>query len=174
MAEVLTEVRIVGLIPSKNSVAIFLGNETKMFSIHVDHIVGTNIALLLRGEKRKRPLTHDLINLIFQAFTIRVTKIIINDFKDETYFARLVLQAENEIQRKIVEIDARPSDCMAIAVETKTPLHVSAKVWDNVADSSDLFEEMKQNFEEGGMVDELGDFGQEEQGDEEDDTKERD
>jgi uncharacterized protein len=148
MSEALTEVRIMGLIPSNNGVAVFLGNEEKTFSIHVDHGVGTNIALLLKGEKRQRPLTHDLINLIFQAFTITVVKIIINDLKEDTYFARLVLRAENEIHRKLAEIDARPSDCLAIALETQTPIYVSAKVWDQVADVSDVFDEMKKKFDE--------------------------
>lgn len=150
MSEHTTEVRIMGLIPSNNGVAVFLGNEEKTFSIHVDHGVGTNIALLLRGEKRPRPLTHDLINHIFQAFQIRVMKIVINDLKDDTYYARLVLMAENEVHKKMVEIDARPSDCLAIALETKSAIHVADKVWGQVNDLSELFEEMKQKFEEQG------------------------
>jgi bifunctional DNase/RNase len=159
-----------GLIPSNNGVAVFLGNEEKTFSIHVDHGVGTNIALLLRGEKRQRPLTHDLINLIFQAFTISVVKIVINDLKDDTYFARLVLRAENEVHRKLAEIDARPSDCLAIALETQTPIYVSAKVWDQVSDITDVFEEMKKKFDEHGLDD------TDEGGDDEDEgeVKERD
>lgn len=155
MADVLTEIRILGLIPSNNGVAVFLGNEEKTFSIQVDHAMGTAIAFQLRGEKRQRPLTHDLINLIFQAFTIKVNKIIINDMKQDTYFARLILTAENEIHRKVVEIDARPSDCIAIAVETKTPLFVSAKVWDTVTDVGGLFEEMKDKFEQDGSLDDF-------------------
>jgi uncharacterized protein len=167
MADVLTEVRIVGLIPSSQGVTVFLGNEEKMFSIHVDHGVGTSIAMLLRGEKRPRPLTHDLIGLIFQAFTISVVKIVINDLKGETYFARLVLMAENEVHRKMAEIDARPSDCLAIALETESPIYVSAKVWDQVLDVSEVFEEMKLKFDQ--SVSEASEFEDEEEGEGEED-----
>jgi uncharacterized protein len=171
MSEALTEVRIMGLIPSNNGVAVFLGNEEKTFSIHVDHGVGTNIALLLKGEKRQRPLTHDLINLIFQAFTISVVKIVINDLKDDTYFARLVLRAENEVHRKLAEIDARPSDCLAIALETKTPIYVAAKVWDQVVDISDVFDEMKKKFNDMGSDEEVGEDQDEDEDEEEEENR---
>jgi bifunctional DNase/RNase len=108
MAEDLIEVKIVGLVPSNSGIAVFLGNGEKTFSIHVDHGVGTSIALLLKEQKRERPLTHDLIHLIFRAFNVSVERIVINDLRDDTYFARLTLKAENEVHRKITEIDARP------------------------------------------------------------------
>ncbi|MEM9445452.1 MAG: bifunctional nuclease family protein [Verrucomicrobiota bacterium] len=149
MADQLIPVRIVGLMPAEAGVAVFIGNETKTFSIHVDNGVGTAIALLLRGEKRERPLTHDLIRLIFQAFSISVERIVINDLKDDTYYARISLKAANEIHKKFTEIDARPSDCLAISLEMKRPIYVAQKVWDQVSDISPLLEKMKENLEEG-------------------------
>ena len=79
MSDGSTLVQILGLMPAANGMAVFLGNETKTFSIHVDHGVGTSIALLLKGEKRERPLTHDLIHLILQGFGITVDRVLIND-----------------------------------------------------------------------------------------------
>lgn len=156
MAGDLVEVRIMGLVPSNSGgIAVFLGNDKKTFSIHVDQGVGMIIALLLRGEKRERPLTHDLIKLMFQAFSVTVQKIVINDLKNETYYARITLIAKNEVHQKISEIDARPSDCLAIALETKTPIHVSSKVWNEVEDTTYILENMKQKFEDfGGFEDE--------------------
>jgi bifunctional DNase/RNase len=57
-----------------------------------------------------------------------------------TYFARLVLSAENESQlKKIIEIDARPSDCIAMATQQGAPIYVSLDVWDEVQDMTEAF-----------------------------------
>ena len=66
-----------------------------------------------------------------------VERVVINDFNDNIFFARLILCADNELhQRKIMEIDARPSDCLALAVRLKAPIYISRKVWDHVADEA--------------------------------------
>jgi len=148
MGDDVVEVTIRGLFPSNSGVAVFLGNEEKTFSIHVDHGIGTNIAMLLRGQKRERPLTHDLIDLIFQAFNITVQRIVINDLRNDTYFARLTLKAENEVHKKITEIDARPSDCLAIALEENQPILVASSVWNKVTDISDVLQEMKEKLQD--------------------------
>lgn len=153
MADDLIEVRIVGLVPSNNGIAVFLGNGEKTFSIHVDHGVGASIDLLLKEQRRERPLTHDLIHLIFRSFHISVERIVINDLRNDTYFARLTLKAENEIHRKIIEIDARPSDCVAIALEEKKPIYIAASVWNRVSDISSLLENLKSEDEPSDMDD---------------------
>jgi hypothetical protein len=58
----------------------------------------------------------------FQGFGISVERVIITDLKNSTYFARLILQQQNELARKIVELDARPSDCLALAAAQKKPI----------------------------------------------------
>ena len=57
---------------------------------------------------KERPLTHDLINRMFQGFGITVERVVITDLKNSTYFARLILQQQNELARKIVEIGRAP------------------------------------------------------------------
>jgi bifunctional DNase/RNase len=146
--DALHEVRIVGLVPSSSGIAVFLGNEEKTFSIHVDQGVGTNIAILLKGQRRERPLTHDLIGLIFQSFGITVERIVINDLRNDTYFARITLKARNEIHNKITEIDARPSDCLAIALQAGKPVYVAEKVWRQVVDLTKQLEQMKEKMEQ--------------------------
>ncbi|GAB4245678.1 MAG: hypothetical protein OHK005_11180 [Candidatus Methylacidiphilales bacterium] len=150
MGEALIPVRIVGLMPADSGVAVFLGNEEKTFSIQVEHGIGHTIAMLLRGDSRERPLTHDLIRMVFQAFHITVERIVINDLRNDTYFARLTLKSANEVHKIITEIDARPSDCIAIALETKKQIHVAKRVWDQVTDLSAYLDQMKKKFEEGG------------------------
>lgn len=153
----LIPVRVVGIMPASTGMAVFLGNEEKTFSLHVDQGVGMAIAILLKGEKRERPLTHDLISLFFTAFNIVVERVVINDLRNDTYFARLTLRAENEIHKKITEIDARPSDCIAIALESGKPILVSPSVWNQVTDISSLFQNPNKDFDvEGGPFDPMG------------------
>lgn len=142
------EVRVVGLVPSGSGIAVFLGNPEKTFSIHVDHAVGMTIAMLLRGHQRERPLTHDLIGLILKSFGISVERVLINDLRNDTYFARLTLKARNEVHNKISEIDARPSDCIAIALLHEKPIFVAEKVWSRVQDISEQLEQMKEKMQE--------------------------
>ena len=71
--------------------------------------VGAAITMFLRSTPKERPLTHDLIGHIFTGLGVRVERVIVNDLKNSTYFARLILHAENELGKKILEIDARPS-----------------------------------------------------------------
>lgn len=147
MADSLIPVRIVGIVPAGSGMAVFLGNDEKAFSLHIDQAVGMSIALLLKGEKRERPLTHDLIGLIFTAFNISVERIVINDLRNDTYFARLTLKADNEVHKKITEIDARPSDCLAISLETGKPIYISPTVWNQVTDITPLLDDMKNKYQ---------------------------
>ena len=72
--------------------------------------------MFIQDTQSERPLIHDLLENILRAFGAKIESVIINDLQRDTYFARLVLSAENESQQKeIIEIDARPSDCIAMA-----------------------------------------------------------
>src|SRR5215471_14339823 len=108
-------VQIRGILPANNGVALFIGNQEKVFVIQVEHNTGAVIGMALRGTPKDRPLTHDLIGHIFHGFGIVVERVVITELKNSTYYARLILKQENEIGSKIVELDARPSDCLAIA-----------------------------------------------------------
>jgi len=140
-------VQIYGVLPTESqSIAIFIGNSDKVFIINVDQTVGRAIAMSLQSQRSERPMTHELMGDIFTAFGIEVERVVINDLRSNTYYARLILKAENEVHKKIIEIDARPSDCLAIALQTKRPIFVSRAVWDEVEDNSDLLEKMKQGY----------------------------
>ena len=73
-------------------------------------------------------------------------RVVINDLKSETYFARLIVSAENELfEKKIVELDGRPSDCIALAIAQRAPIYVSRDVWDEVEDRSDVLRHLEEN-----------------------------
>jgi hypothetical protein len=132
-------VQIRGILPNTDSgCALFVGNDEKVFVINIEPQIGAVIGMFLSQTPQKRPLTHDLINRIFQGFGITVERVVITDLKNSTYFARLILQQQNEVARKIVELDARPSDCLAIAAAQKKPIFVTTSLFDQVEDMSEV------------------------------------
>ena len=87
------------------------------------------IALELSGIAPKRPLTHDLMKSVLNGFGARVQKILVSSLQDNTYYAKFYIQAgENEI----VEIDARPSDSIAMALKMDSPIYVSEELRDSL------------------------------------------
>ena len=143
------QVQVKGVLPTTNGCAVFVGNEEKTFVIYVDHSVGAAITMFMRNTPKERPLTHDLIGHIFTGLGVRVERVVVNDLKNSTYFARLILRSENELGKKILEIDARPSDCIALAVMQKSPIFVANKVFGVVEDMSEVLKRMNEEGGEG-------------------------
>jgi hypothetical protein len=139
-------VKIRGILPAaNNSCAVFVGNDEKVFVIQVEHNMGMVIGMFLRDAPKERPLTHDLMGTVFTGFGIGVERVVITELRNSTYFARLILKQENELGKKIVEVDARPSDCIALATAHKRPIYVSANLFEQVEDMTGLLEQIKQN-----------------------------
>jgi bifunctional DNase/RNase len=141
-------VTIRGILPANSGCAIFVGNDDKVFVIQVEHNMGAIIGMFLRETPKERPLTHDLITNILNGFNINVERVVITELKNSTYFARLILQQQNELGRKLVEIDARPSDCLALAAAQKRPIYVSSSLFEQVEDMSEVLERINENNEE--------------------------
>ncbi|MBM3845271.1 MAG: bifunctional nuclease family protein [Verrucomicrobia bacterium] len=140
-------VEIRELFHTPNGCAIFLGNTDKVFVIQVEQMMGQVISMFLSGAPKDRPLTHDLMLSMFRGFNITLERVVINDLKNSTYFARLILQEQNELGRKIIEIDARPSDCLALAAALKRPLFVSAPLFAHLEDMTETLQRIKENAE---------------------------
>jgi bifunctional DNase/RNase len=138
------EVEVRAAVPTSGGCAVFLGTEEKAFVIYIDQMVGAAIMMFMKDVPKERPQTHDLFAHTLTALGAKVQRVVINDAKDGVYFGRLILQAENELQeRKIIELDARPSDSIALAVEAGAPIYVVRKVWDEVEDMSGLLEKVE-------------------------------
>lgn len=78
----------------------------------------------LKGFKKARPMTHDLMAEIIERLGGDLEKIVINDLKNHTFYAKLVIRANGEM----IEIDSRPSDAIALGVASETPIFVSEHV----------------------------------------------
>lgn len=140
-------VQIRGILPANTGCAIFVGNDEKVFVINVEPQIGHIIGMFLRGTPKERPLTHDLITSIFTGFNISVERAVITELRNSTYYARLILQQQNELGRKIVEIDARPSDCLALATAQKRPVYVTTKLFEQVEDMSEYLDKQSDSGE---------------------------
>jgi uncharacterized protein len=151
MAKPVVEAQVRAVLPFNNGRAVFIGNDEKVFVIYVDESVGAAISMFINQTPKERPLTHDLMGHLMKALGAKVERVIINDLKSETYFARLIISAENELfEKKIVELDGRPSDCLALAIQQRAPVYVSRDVWDEVEDRSDVLRQLEENGREGG------------------------
>src|ERR1700688_2239635 len=155
MSKPVVEVKVRAMAATSGGCAVFLGNEDKVFVMFVDQSVGAAITMFMQGTKKERPLTHDLLANILRALGAKIERVIVNDLKRGTYFARLVLSAENELkQKKIIEIDARPSDCIAMATQQTAPIYVSREVWDEVEDMSEVLRKMEEESAQSEETDE--------------------
>jgi len=141
-------VEIRGILPAPTGCAIFIGNDEKVFVIQVENNMGMVISMFMRDAPKERPLTHDLMALIFEGFGISVERVVITELRSSTYFARLILKQENELGKKLVEVDARPSDCIALAVARKRPIFVARTLFDQVEDMSEMLAKMNENSDE--------------------------
>jgi uncharacterized protein len=154
MSKPVVEVHLRAIAAANGGFAVFLGNQEKAFVILVDQSVGAAIAMFMQGTQKERPLTHDLVANILQALGAKIERAIVNDLKLGTYYARLVLSVENELkQKKIIEIDARPSDCIAMATAQGAPIYVSLEVWHEVEDVTEALRKMQ---EDGSHTEESG------------------
>ncbi len=137
-------VQIRGILPANSGCAIFIGNDEKVFVIQVEHNLGAIIGMFLRDTPKERPLTHDLILNVFSGFGVTVERVVINQLKNSTYYARLIMKQENELGTKLLELDARPSDCLALAAAQKKPIYVAKSLFDTVEDMTEYLERLNE------------------------------
>lgn len=134
----------VALLPTPAGCAVFLGDGKKVIVFYIDPAIGASVNAVLAGAKPPRPLSHDLFSQVLEAFGAEVLHVTIVRYQAEIFYARLVIKAENEImEKKIVELDARPSDCLALAVRNEAPVFVVKKVWEELEDMSEALETLR-------------------------------
>ncbi len=99
-------------------------NGTRNLPIIIGAFEAQAIAMELEGIKPPRPLTHDLTKNIIEALGATLVEILIDELRDNTFYAKLILDVASITQ----EIDARPSDAIALSVRFKCPIFASESV----------------------------------------------
>jgi len=113
--------------PDAPGPVVFLESEEKrILPIYIGVSEAFSIQTAIDNTPYPRPLTHDLFINVLENTGLRIEKIIIDDISEGVFFSRLII-AKNSDK---VEFDARPSDCIALAVRTNSPVYVSTRVMD--------------------------------------------
>jgi uncharacterized protein len=124
------EVTVVGLVVSQRTqqpVVVLEGRQDKRrVALVIGPTEATGIALPLHNITPPRPLTHDLFLTLFGRLSVSVRRVVITDLRDDVYYATLVLHANGAE----VELDARPSDAIALALRAKAPVLVEDRVFE--------------------------------------------
>lgn len=107
-------------------VVVLRTEDGRVLPIYIGNAEALSIYYAMRGETFPRPMTHDLMVEVIGKLNAKVEKIIIDDLIDNTFYARLVLKQND----KTIEVDARPSDSIAIAVRFACPIFVEEEVMD--------------------------------------------
>ena len=118
------------ILQSKSYTVIILGTHQKKFAIYTEPRVGKDLQVYLTQGKKIRPSCHDLLQSIFAAYHIHPIQVVIHDVEDTIYFARLFLEMISEGKRSILELDAKPSDCITLALLQNIPLYCRQEVLD--------------------------------------------
>ena len=125
------EMTIKGLMvdPITNMPIIILRDKDgqRVLPIWVGVFEANAIALQIENVSTPRPMTHDLLKNVIQDLEAAVTKIVVSDLRDNTFYAVIYLQRNGET----VAVDARPSDAIALALRTHVPIFVEEMVIDN-------------------------------------------
>lgn len=135
-------ISIKGIIPTTNGSAVFLSEKQKIFVLYVDKGIGETMQMAIDNVEHERPLSHNLITNMLDGLGAEVERVVINDVVNGTYFARLIISMENEIGHKIVELDARPSDSIILALLSRKPIYASDTVIDQVDDMSEIYQQI--------------------------------
>ena len=119
------KVRTVAMDQQMNPVVLLVDKaETLALPIWIGTPEAQSIALELQGVHMPRPMTHDLIRQILSQLTVSVTRIVVTDIQNGTYFAEIHLRTNGTD----VVVDSRPSDAIALALRTEAPIYVEEKV----------------------------------------------
>lgn len=124
MVEMTVESVRINLQTSQRVVILKATKQERYLFIWIAHPEAYAIAIELQGTSSLRPLTHDLLKNVISDLGAQIESVVISDLIDDIFYARIVL----DVSGRHVEIDSRPSDAIALAVRTKTPIFVEESV----------------------------------------------
>lgn len=124
MVEVTVHSVRVSLITQNRLVVLMEVGGRRYLPIWIGPDLADAIALSLRGVEVARPLTHDLLCSVIETMGGKVSRVLVNDIRDNTFYARLIL----DVAGRYAEVDSRPSDAIAVAVRVKCPIYVEEAV----------------------------------------------
>jgi bifunctional DNase/RNase len=131
--------------PNTNRPVLILKNEEagKILPIWIGPYEAYAIMSAIEGVEPTRPMTHDLIKALLDVLDAHVERVVVNDLSDNTFYARIIV----ETHEGTVEIDSRPSDAIAVALRTASPIYVSKAVIEVSGADAEVDRETRDEFE---------------------------
>lgn len=114
----------------RNYAGIVVGTDDKQFAIYGDVSIGNAMQQKVVHQEQMRPTTHDLIHFLCSGFDLRLLRIVINDYKDCVFFSRMFFEQKLGDMTRVLDMDARPSDSIPIAVFYNAPILCVKSVFD--------------------------------------------
>jgi bifunctional DNase/RNase len=132
--------------PRMGTTAVVLLSEVggdRLLPIWIEMNLAYAIGLELLKDNPKRPLAHDLVASVVRELRARITRVVISDLRDSIYYARVLMDSPVGL----IEIDARPSDSIVLALKFKAPIMIEERVFEKrVKDSSKSEEDWAQDL----------------------------
>ncbi len=149
MIEVIVDSVRASLMSPHKMVILREADQNRYLPIWIGPFEADAIAMELLGKTAPRPQTHDLLKSVIDTIGVRVSHVLVNDLRDDTFFAKIVMDRNGEK----MEIDSRPSDAVALAVRVKVPIFVADSVMERAGivpeeELSELAEESELPLEE--------------------------
>lgn len=129
MVEVTIDSIRVSLVSPQRLVILKDLDQERFLPIWIGPFEAEAITIKLQDVDVKRPMTHDLLNKFISELGGVVSHVLVNDLRNDTYFARIIVGVDGET----MEIDSRPSDAMALAVRASVPIFVAEEVMDKAS-----------------------------------------
>jgi uncharacterized protein len=147
--QAMVEMELLGVrveLPSNTPIVLLreTSGDNRMLPIFIGGPEATAIALALEGVVTPRPMTHDLMKSVLEELGTSLERVVVTDLRDGTFYAELHLQAGGEGH----QVSSRPSDAIALAVRTGSPIFAAEAVLDEVAYTVDESDEKEQVVEE--------------------------
>lgn len=131
------------VIPTTGGTAVFLVTAHKTIVIQVDNLVGEHLQAALANKVAERPQTHDLMLHLLLGLEADLSHISIVEMKEGVFFARIIINQTGPVARKLVEVDARPSDALVLTVKAKRPVYIMPAVLDACEDMAETLSRLR-------------------------------
>lgn len=122
------DAKVMQVVTLPEGAAVLLLDETTLsvLPIMIGGTEATSIDLRMRGVPAVRPLTHDLLDTVMKRLHATLVKVQVDDLHDNIYFGSIFVRSEH----RVMKIDSRPSDALALAIGNKVPIYVAKKVFE--------------------------------------------
>lgn len=119
-----------GLDPNTGRAVVILKEDggDRYLPIDIGPFEAQAISMAVEGISISRPLTHDLLLSVITSFGAKLTRVLIDDLRDQTFYAQLTMEVGSDGDRRTVEVDSRPSDAIALALRARAPVYALEKV----------------------------------------------